>query len=45
MWYDMQVVRILFMIARILARKSEKCFVHEIDNLEKEILKENGGNK
>lgn len=37
MWYDKQVIKILFMIAKILSRRSEKCFPHEIEQLEKEI--------
>ena len=37
-WYDKCVVRILFVIAKILARSGETSFAHEIEKLEKEIF-------
>lgn len=36
--YDHLVIKILFMIAKIVSRYGEKTFAHEIEKLEKEIF-------
>lgn len=38
MWYDKVIIRILLYITKILARRSEKAFAHEIEELERFIF-------
>ena len=38
MWYDKAVVKVLLMVAKIMARSGKTSYAHEIEKLEKEMF-------
>lgn len=38
MWYDKMVIKVLLIVSKILARRSESSYAFEIEKLEKEMF-------